>query len=157
MIIKLDKEDVSQKSSLAKTDADCYKTFNFDKSYNFIEGTLSSYGFEEADEMFLAIVAYAEYALRRKNEGHDQEAGLLMGAALTMAHLFCFNMGGQYYLKEDIIKQTDLKGCIVHYAMRVADALFKDKHEEAEKLKNELDKCVSTYIAIKDCERNTKE
>ena len=84
--------------------------------------------------MFSAIVSYAEYALREKE--NDEEAGLLMCAALTTAHLFSFTSGGQFYLAKDNIDKFDIEGQIVHYALKLYQTL--------------LDRCVSYYIRAKD-------
>ena len=124
---------------------------NFEKHYDFIENTISNYSVGECDDMFSAIVSYAEYAERRKDEGKDVEAGLLMAAALTTAHLFSLIPAGQYYRSEMKEENMDIKAMIVHIALKLAEVRFKDgSYEECSKYHKALDYVVSNYIMLKD-------
>lgn len=155
MIIKMfpdeDKKEESGVNESSATESIPYNVipFNFDKSYDFIENNLDSYGF--CCDMFSAIVSYAEYALREKEKDNDEEAGLLMCAALTTAHLFSFTSGGQFYLAKDNIDKFDIEGQIVHYALKLAEEQYKGtSYEEYEFYQTLLDRCVSYYIRAKD-------
>lgn len=150
MILPLFNDEVTEDSIVNKNFANNIIPFNFDKSFEFIENTLCDFGF--CSDMFSAIVAYAEYAIREKDIGNDDEAGFLMGAALTMAHLYSFTSFGQDYLSDAKKENFDEEALIVHCALKLVEELFKGLpyEEEYHHYQNALDTAVSNYIRLKD-------
>ena len=127
------------------------KKFKFEKNYDFIERTIQDYGF--CCDMASAIVTYAEYAVRYKMDGMDDEAGLFMSSALTYAFMFTFTGAGRFYLYE--VDKLDLNEFdrIIYCALKLVEAEFKDKpYEVSRPLLDDLIDAIDEYIDFKECD-----
>ena len=129
---------------------------SFDELFDFIERNTEEYALCDGCAcLSSAVVTYAEYAVRKKYEGNDEEAGLLMAAALNYAFLSSFDRAAEFLRNEVKPEELDAKGWILHYALKLVEALFEDKpYEESKKYQDLLVDSVSDYILTKDAEED---
>jgi len=130
------------------------KNISLDEIVDFIEHNTEEYSFETCDcDLFSAIVTYAEYAVRKKYEGNDEEAGLFMAAALNYAFLASFDRPAEFYRSEIKLQDASESDLIIHYALKLVEALFEEKpYKEEKKLQDALVEAVYDYILSKDAE-----
>ncbi len=135
------------------------QNISFEKIYDFIERNTEEYAMcDGCDCLSSAVVTYAEYAVRKKYEGNDEEAGLLMAAALNYAFLSSFDRAARFYRDEVKLEDLNERDLILHYALKLVEALFEDKpYEESKKYQDLLVDSVSDYILSKDAEEDDCE
>lgn len=131
---------------------------SFKEIVDFVEHNTEDYTFCLCDYLYSSVVTYAEYAVRKKYEGNDTEAGLFMAAALNYAFLSSFDRSAQFYRDEASLEELDERELVIHYALKLVEALFEDKpYEESKKYQDALVDAVSDYILSKDAEDNDCE
>ena len=135
------------------------KDVNLDEIVDFIEHNTEDYSFGTCGgDLFSAIITYAEYAVRKKYEGNDEEAGLFMAAALNYAFLASFDRPAEFYRSELKLEKASESSLIIHYALKLVEALFEDKpYKEGKKLQDALVEAVSDYILSKDAEEYNED
>lgn len=133
---------------------------------DFIEMNTSTYAW--CDYLTESIISYAEMAVRKKYEDddHDEEAGLLMAAAINYAFLHSLVDRDQSFIslieKEDIAQMyTDIESIeslIIYYATKVAEAEFEHSpYEERDAYLDSLDYTVRFYIHVKDSKEDEEQ
>ncbi len=131
---------------------------NLKQFSDFIERNTDNYTLGECSLLGEAIVTYAEYAVRKKYEGNDEEAGLYMAAALNYAFLYSFDRAGRFYSYELKRSSMSNEDCIIHYALKLAHAEYVNKPlEETRKYMDLLLDKVSDYILEKEDEEDSEE
>ena len=127
---------------------------SFTELFDFIERNTEEYALYDGCEcLSSAAVTYAEFAVRKKYEGNDDEAGLFMAAALNYAFLSSFDRAARFYRDEVKLKDLDERGLIFYYELKLVEALFEDKpYEESKELQDAFVEAVSDYILSKDAE-----
>lgn len=129
---------------------------NFDELFDFIERNTEEYAMcDDCESLISAVVTYAEYAVRKKYEGNDEQAGLFMASALNYAFLSSFDRAAQYYRDEVKLEDLNERTLILHYALKLVEALYEDKpYEESKRYQDLLVDSVSDYILSKDAEED---
>lgn len=135
------------------------KNFDFERFYDFVERNTEDYSFSDGcGSIEEDVVRYAEYAVRKKHDGEDEEAGLYMAAALNLALMLSFTRCGQYYLNEAKPEELNEEALIDHYALKLVEAEYTDKpYEEQKKIRKSLVDTVTNYIITKDAEEEYDE
>ena len=120
-----------------------------------LELTMDKLGLEFSPEYFDIqnfICLCMEHAALENKDRHYEKAGLFLDAALVTAYVFDLSgIGNGFYQKKS--KKLDTQSLIVHYALKLSNALIKRKSDDIiDDYYYKLFDITEEYVKLKDNE-----